>query len=94
MFKLFRLKNVDRKLLIFIELTWTGSGDSLSSSDGHVGETNGICDVFLNVDLDGFSESLHCSTSISTSSSMYRSTDNGPKTLKEKLLIMMWFNCI
>lgn len=59
----------------------TGSGVSRSSSDGLGGVARELLDVVRGVrDLDCASESLHCSTSTSTSSSPSgkRSTDNGP----------------
>lgn len=60
---------------------FTGSGVSRSSSDGLGGVARELLDVVRGVrDLDCASESLHCSTSTSTSSSpsAKRSTDNGP----------------
>ena len=62
---------------------------SLSSSDGLGEVPRELFDVVLGVrDLDGVSESLHCSTSTSNSSSFpsgKRSIDAGPKHLQIEL---------
>lgn len=68
----------------FTFLTCAGSGVSLSSSDGLGGLVDGTVefDVVLGV-RGAFSESLHCSTSTSTSSSGNRSTEMGPARERE-----------
>lgn len=87
----FRLKNqlkiqFNHKELPFNPLlTCAGSGVNLSSSDGLGGLVDGIVEVVLGV-LGAFSESLHCSTSTSTSSSGKRSTEMGPKVDRESIL--------
>lgn len=58
-------------------LTWPFSGVDRSSSDGHGGDAIDVGAVLL-VLRDGALESLHCSTSTSSSTSAYRSIDSGP----------------
>lgn len=73
-----KISNKQRKTIF---QKFTGSGVSRSSSDGLGGVARELLDVVRGVrDLDCASESLHCSTSTSTSSSPSgkRSTDNGP----------------
>lgn len=67
-----------------VQLTVTGSGDSRSSSEG-LGGVARDADVLVCEALDGASESLHCSTSTSTSSlsSGNRSTEIGPVKRKK-----------
>lgn len=61
-------------------LKLTGSGVSLSSSDGLCGVLLELFDGVLGVlDRDCVSVSLHCSTSTSSSLSGNRSTDKGPE---------------
>lgn len=59
------------------KFTGTCSGVNRSSSDGTLGDASDVC-VVRWVFVDFPSESLHCSTSTSSSISAYRSTDNGP----------------
>lgn len=71
----------------FTFLTCAGSGVSLSSSDGLGGLVEGTVEFEVVLGVRGaFSESLHCSTSTSTSSSGNRSTEMGPETEIDILL--------
>lgn len=77
------------EMALFI-ITWTGSGDNRSSSDGLGGEFIDVSDV-VRATLEWASESLHCSTSTSPSSSasVNLSTDMGPEKKKRN----KWFFC-
>lgn len=67
------------------------SGVNRSSSDAHEGEASDVC-VVRRV-FRAASESLHCSTSTSSSISAYRSTDNGPTQCDDnKFLLPHNFN--
>lgn len=67
---------------IRILLTDICSGVNRSSSDAHDGEANDVWPLFRVFRVD--SESLHCSTSTSSSISAYLSTDNGPAFCKKR----------
>lgn len=68
-------KNLKKKIIF----TGICSGVNLSSSEAHDGDASDVCVVRRRVLRDAASESLHCSTSTSSSISAYRSTDDsGP----------------
>lgn len=65
------------KIQIEFNLTWIFSGVDRSSSDGQGGDAIDTFAIRF-VWRDEISESLHCSTSTSSSTSAYRSDDSGP----------------